>query len=222
MKNTKGNFLSSKNSLRRDQDKRTGGASISGIPVPIFGGDSLKMKDNVYEITPELHKALPSLGFDSKYMKSENHISMMNNNLRDVNFTGRGDRTSKKKTFFTITLPKLVEEIQNKTLNEIDLEGQGLKIIIPYNIIDIYTRLEVLVGLKLSGHTNTLTEASNLIVDLYKRGEIQNKQQCRNALTKFQTYKLTNINVIIVKIIFTNIRVVIHSQSIMCHIIRRV
>ena len=61
------------------------------------------------------------------------------------------------------------------------------KIIIPSNIIDIYARLEVLLGLKLSGHTNTLTEASNLIDELYKRGEIQNKQQYQNALKKFQT-----------------------------------
>ena len=66
------------------------------------------------------------------------------------------------------------------------LKGRGVeKIIIPSNIIDIYTRLEVLLGLKLSGHSDTLTEASNLIDELYKRGEIQNKQQYRNALNKF-------------------------------------
>ena len=71
--------------------------------------------------------------------------------------------------------------------NKRNLEGEGIeKIIIPSNIIDIYTRLEVLLGLKLSGHTDTLTEASNLIDELYKRGEIQNKQQCRNAFNKFQ------------------------------------
>ena len=67
-----------------------------------------------------------------------------------------------------------------------NLQGRGIeKIIIPSNIIDIYTRLEVLLGLELSGHTDTLTEASNLIDELYKRGEIQNKQQHRNALDKF-------------------------------------
>ena len=65
------------------------------------------------------------------------------------------------------------------------LKGRGIeKIIIPSNIIDNYTRLEVLLGLKISGHTDTLTEASILIDELYKRGEIQNKQQCRNALSK--------------------------------------
>ena len=66
------------------------------------------------------------------------------------------------------------------------LKGRGIeKIIIPSNIIDIYTRLEVLLGLKLSGHIDTLTEASNLKDELYKRGEIQSKQEYRNALNKF-------------------------------------
>ena len=88
---------------------------------------------------------------------------------------------------------KLVEDIQNKTFDEItddsdDLQGEGIqKIIIPSNIIDIYTRLEVLLGLKLSGHTDTLSEASNLIDEIYKKGEIQNKRQYQNALSKFQT-----------------------------------
>ena len=71
--------------------------------------------------------------------------------------------------------------------NKRNLQGEGVKIILPSNIIDIYTRLEVLLGLKLSGHTDTLTEASNLIDDLYKRGEIQNKNQNRNAPNKLQT-----------------------------------
>ena len=98
---------------------------------------------------------------------------------------------SKRKTFSTITSPKLVEELQNRTFEEItldsdsDLQGEGVEIIIPSNIIDIYTRLEVLLGLKLSGHSDTLTEASNLIDELYKRGEVQNKQQNRNAPNKF-------------------------------------
>ena len=69
-----------------------------------------------------------------------------------------------------------------------DLQGEGNeKVIIPFNIIDIYTRLEILLGLKLSGQTNTLTEASNLIDKIYKRGEIQNEQQNRRAPNKFST-----------------------------------
>ena len=88
-------------------------------------------------------------------------------------------------------LPNAVAKIRNPPLPKIEntednLRGEGVKIIIPSNITDIYTRLEILLGLKLSGHTDTLTEASNLIDELYKRGEIQNKQQYRNALNKFQ------------------------------------
>ena len=68
------------------------------------------------------------------------------------------------------------------------LKGREVeKIIIPSNIIDIYTRLEVLLGLKLSGHTDTLSEASNLFDEIYKRGEKQNEQQYRNALDKLST-----------------------------------
>ena len=54
-------------------------------------------------------------------------------------------------------------------------------------MIDIYTRLKNLLGLKLSGHSDTLTEASNLIDELYNIGEIQNEQQYRNALNKIST-----------------------------------
>ena len=71
------------------------------------------------------------------------------------------------------SLPKEIAKIRNPPLPTIenesgDLEGEGLKIIIPSNIIDIYTRLAILLGLKLSGQTDTLTEASNLIDELYK------------------------------------------------------
>ena len=65
-----------------------------------------------------------------------------------------------------------------------------MKFIIPSNITDIWTRLEVLVGSKLSGHTNTVTETSNLTDELYKRGEIENEQQYRNALDEFNTIQM--------------------------------
>ena len=85
--------------------------------------------------------------------------------------------------------------IQNKLKDDVrkilnldkQLKGRVEKITIPSNVIDIYTRLEVLLGIKISGHTDILTEASNLIDELYKRGEIQNKQQYRNAHKKFST-----------------------------------
>ena len=68
-----------------------------------------------------------------------------------------------------------------------DLEGQGLKNIIPSNNIDFYKRLERLLGLKLSGRTDSLTKACNLIDDIYSRGEVQNKEQNRKDLDKFNS-----------------------------------
>ena len=117
----------------------------------------------------------------------------MNNNISDLGCTGVGAEDSKRKTFFAKTLPKLAGNIQNKTFEEItdnsdDLQGEGIKIIIPSNIIDIYTRLEILLGINFSGHMDILTEASILIDELYKRGEIQNEQQYRNALNKLHTH----------------------------------
>ena len=100
--------------------------------------------------------------------------------LQDVNYTGNRDHPSnRKKIFFTIDLPEKVSEIQNIRFggntddsdSDSDLQGEGVKTIIPSNIIDIYTRFEVLLGLKLSGHSDTLTKAKNLIDELYKRGE---------------------------------------------------
>ena len=145
-----------------------------------------KINENVYELTPEIYKDLTYTTYTGNTMKDEHDILMMYNIIRDLKYDGLGDRDSKRKIFFTKKLPKLVEDIQNRTFDEIDLEGQGVKIIIPSNIIDIYTRLKVLLGLKLSGHTDTLTEASNLIDELYKRGEIRNQQQYQNALKKFK------------------------------------
>ena len=72
--------------------------------------------------------------------------------------------------------------------DDLDLAGQGIeKNIISYNRIDFYTRLEILLGLKISRHSDTLTEASKLLHELYKRAEVQNKQQYQNALNKFNT-----------------------------------
>ena len=62
-----------------------------------------------------------------------------------------------------------------------------MKTFISANIFDIYTRMEVLLRLKLSGHTDNLAEASNLIVEVFKSVETENKQQYGNAPDKFRT-----------------------------------
>ena len=64
-------------------------------------------------------------------------------------------------------------------------QSEGIKIIIPSINIDIWTRVEVLLGPKLSGQMDALTEASNLSDEIYKKVEIQSKPQYRKAPDKF-------------------------------------
>ena len=52
-------------------------------------------------------------------MKNEKDILRMFNIINDFVYTGRDDKSSKRKTFFTVTLPEFVEKIQNKTFDEI-------------------------------------------------------------------------------------------------------
>ena len=101
-----------------------------------------------------------------------------------MEYTGFVDRIPNRKTFI---LEDLLEKIAK--IEAIVLQGEGVKIIKPSNIIDIWTRLEVLLGLKIHGHTKTLTEATNLIDELYKRGKIPNEQRYRNALEKLEIFK---------------------------------
>ena len=184
--------MSSSKSLKIETS--ASGAAILGVPVYTLGGDNgdkLRIRDNDCEQTPKIYKALSYTGYTGKVMRNENDILMMNNIIRDLGYTGFGDRDSRRKALFRITLPKLVEESQNKTFDEItddsdDLQGQRLENIIPSKIIDIYVRREILIGSRLSGRSNILTEASNLIDGLYKRSENQNEQQYRKAPKKFQ------------------------------------
>ena len=192
MRQMLGSLMNSRNSLKITQDE-LGRANILGVPIQISEGDTRKTNEIIYESTPEVYKALSNPLYTGITMNNDNDFLMLKNFLKDVNYTGNKDTSSNIKKFFTIDLPKKVSEIHNIRFNEnrddfdSDLQGEGIKIIIPSNIIDIYTRLEILLGLKLSGHSDTLTEASNSIDELYKQGEIQNKQQNRNALNKFQT-----------------------------------
>ena len=193
MSKTLGRLMSSLYSLKIKPSPS--GATILGVPIYTLGGDKLRIRDNVYELTPEIYKALSYTGYTGESMKKASDILMMNNIIRDLNYTGDRDKPSKRKTFFTKSLPKLVEEIQNRTFEEItidsdsDLQGEGVKIIKPSNIIDIYTRLEDLLGLKLSGHTHTLIEASNLNDELYKRGENKINNNIERLLINFFQYK---------------------------------
>ena len=173
------------NNLLKLHEDKNHNIGFLGVPIKAEGADKKQVYENIYDFTPEIHKALSLSSYRGKSMKNENDRRTLYNFLTDVGYTGGVDEKTNQNKIFK----KLFKHFRNIKKEEPDkLKGQGIeKIIIPSNKIDIYTRLEILLGLNLSGHSNTFTEASNLIDDLYKRGEIQNKQQNRNALNKFQT-----------------------------------
>ena len=113
MKRTLGRLMSSANSLKINTTRS--GATILGVPINILGGDRMQIKNNIYDLTTEIYKALSYTGYDGKTMKNENDILMLNNIIRDLGYTGIGDHKSFRKIFLTENFPKLVEEIQNKT-----------------------------------------------------------------------------------------------------------
>ena len=149
----------------------------NGFPVEKMGGNKLKINEKIHNITPGFQKVLTETSnIPLKKLKDKDR-EIFNNILESLDFENykpiRGESKSGR------------YKQSKSNFNKRNLQGEGVKLIIPSNIVDIYTRLEVLLGLKLSGHTDTPTEASNSIDELCKRGEIQNKQQYRNAINKF-------------------------------------
>ena len=78
---------------------------------------------------------------------------------------------------------------QSETASDDYLKGQGLSINIPSIIIDIYTRLEILPKIKVSGHTDTLTEASYLIDEYTKQVKYKTKNTDKMLLINCQSNK---------------------------------
>ena len=72
-----GTLVSSKNSLKIRQDASSR-ASILGTPIITLGGDRIKSNENIYDLTPEINKALSSTSYCGKTMKEESDFLTMN------------------------------------------------------------------------------------------------------------------------------------------------
>ena len=170
----------------KTQHKPLSGWILNNFPIGTPGGTEVEINGNKYDITPGLQKVFTDTKYETAKSMSDTDKVVFRDILSKTGYYIRKPtkgRMSGRDRYIKNDLDNDVRRFLNIDKK---LEGRGVeKIITPSNIIDIYTRLEVLLGLKLSGHTNTLTEASSLIDELYKRGEIQNKQQYRNALNKF-------------------------------------
>ena len=180
LENTSTNMKDKQKGFFKIIEDENGQRFWNGIPVEISGDSGIEINGINFNITPNLQNVFTDTTGKSlkKLSKKENRTyKQLLNTLNYNDYIPRYGETNSGRY-------KNTKDI----LKPNNLQGRGIeKIIIPSNIIDIYTRLDVLLGLKLSGHSDTFTEASNLIDDLNKRGEIQNKQQYRNALDKFLT-----------------------------------
>ena len=141
-------------------EKRDNGELFwNGFPVEKMGGNKIKIDEKIIDITPGIQKVLTDKTNIALKQLNDEDRDIFTKILENLNFENykplRGESKSGR-----------YKQSKND-FNKHDLKGRGIeKIIIPSNIIDIYTRLEDLLGLKLSGHTDTLTEASNLIDEL--------------------------------------------------------
>ena len=165
----------------KTREDKNGHRYWNGIPIQTPRDSIIEVKNKKFNVTTNLQNVFTDTTGKSlkKLDKTENQTyKKLLQTLDYENYKPKNGKNNSGRYKNT-----------KNVLNPINLQGQWIeKIIIPSNIIDIYTRLEVLLGLKLSGHTDTLTEASKLIDNLYKRGEKQTKQQNRNA-----PIKLSNI-----------------------------
>ena len=61
--------MSNSNSLKIKSSPSS--ATILGVPIFTVDGDKLRIRDNDYELTPEIYKALSSTGYTGKTMNNE-------------------------------------------------------------------------------------------------------------------------------------------------------
>ena len=163
------------------------GWMINNHPIKMSKGTSVEINEIKYNISPGLQKVFTDHSYDTAKSMSDKDEVILRDILLKTGYYNRKPTKGRMSGRDRYTKYELDYDVSRFMDLNTKLKGRGVeKIIIPSNIIDIYTRLEILLGLKLSGHTNTLTEANNLIDELYKRGEIQSKQQYRNALNKFK------------------------------------
>ena len=71
--------------------------SIFGVPIISPVDDEKQVKDNIYEVTPEIHKALSLTSYPGKSMKNENDQRNLYKFLVKVRYTRDGDRKSNRK-----------------------------------------------------------------------------------------------------------------------------
>ena len=134
------------------------------IPIKALGENRISIKNQEFDITPKIRAYFSNTKLTSQILDNFEKETIFNI-LQKVGFYSM--RHTKKLQSARLkdassNLPTEIDKIRNPTLPTIEnesnnLEGEGLKNIFPFKIIDICNRLKILLGLQLSGHTDTLT-----------------------------------------------------------------
>ena len=120
------------------------------IPIKALGENMISNKDQEYDINPIIQKYFTITNLTTKNMSDEDR-SIVYDILKNIGFYSmkhtKGLNSARMRDAL-YNLPKAIDKIRNPPLPAIenvedssDLEGRGVNITIPSNIIDIYTRL---------------------------------------------------------------------------------
>ena len=143
----------------------------NGYPSKMSGGTEVEINNKKYNITPGIQKVFTDTSYITAKSMSDTEKLVFRDILQKTDCYNRlptKGHMSGRDRYIKNDLDNDVRRILNL---DIKPKGKGIeKIIIPSNIIDIYTRLEILLGLKLIGNSDTPTEASALMDQLYKMG----------------------------------------------------
>ena len=129
----------------------------NGCPIKILGGTEVEIKDKKYSITPSIRKVLVNTSYDTaKSMNDKDEVffkDILQKNKYYNHKSTKGSISGRDKYNKNI----LDKDVRRNLNLGTKLDGRGIeKNIIPSNVIDIYTRLAVLLRLKLSGQIDTL------------------------------------------------------------------
>ena len=123
------------------------GWMLNNYPIKMLRGTEVKINDKQYNITPGIQKVFTDTSYNTAKSMNDMEKLVFRDILQETDYYRRlptKGRLSGRDRYFKNDLDKDLRRILNL---DTKLKGMGNeKIVIPSNIIDIYTRLEILLG----------------------------------------------------------------------------
>ena len=137
LENTLTNMRDKQKGFFKIEEDKNGQRLWNGIPVEISGDSRIEIKGKDFNITPNLQNVVTDTSGKSLKKLDKTEIITYKQLLKTLNYKNYKPKSGEKKS----GRYKNTQDI----FKPINLQGRGIeKIIIASNIIDIYTRLEVL------------------------------------------------------------------------------